>query len=57
MTISEATTQGKNDFNYSLANLSDEELYNLSELWNFADRETIKKYKITRAEIIDFLSY
>lgn len=55
MTINESITIGTNQYKNYIYSLSADELYKLSALHNFADLNTIKKYGITRQEIINFL--
>jgi hypothetical protein len=55
MTINEAIITGKNQYKNYIHLLSIDDLYKLSAIHNFADLNTIKKYGITRKEIIDFL--
>lgn len=55
MKINEAITIGTNQYKNYIHSLSIDDLYKLSAIHNFADLNTIKKYGITRKEIIDFL--
>ena len=55
MKINEAITIGTNQYKNYIHLLSIDDLYKLSAIHNFADLNTIKKYGITRKEIIDFL--